>query len=521
MTPLKSPRPPNPPNPPQSRQSPNPPQSPGRAAAPTAWSPRLWGLLTVLAGNMLIDALEVSALVVAMPSIGADLDLPLTVLQWTMSGFAIGFGGLLLFGGRVVTLLGRRRVYLAALVAFAAASVVAGLTSDPALLTATRIVKGFCAALTAPTGLAIISTAFKEGPDRTRAMSVYTLFGASGFTAGLLVSGLLTDVSWRWALAFPAPVVLVLFVLGLRLVPADEPPSYTPRRYGAVSALALTGSLSALVYGIVSVSQYGWSDARSIGSLVLCGALAGALVKAERSSPDPLLRAGLLKNGPLIRSALGAAALNGSYLGLLIILTFQLQELWGWSPLLTAVALLPASAPLAVTALMSGRMVNRFGAPRLIALGALTPLAGYVLYLWQRDPVSYAADVLPVLLLVGAGFVLAFAALNMQAVSGVPAAERGPTGAVYQSAVQLGAVLMIALVAALLFAHRAPPEASPAAVLEGYRPAAALVAGVGLLGFLAGLAGVLPRAGAPRRPSAEPRSPEPCSPEPETANRKE
>ncbi|WP_434598875.1 MFS transporter [Streptomyces sp. A5-4] len=481
-------------------------KSPDQAGGPTGWSPRLWGLLAVLAGNMLIDALEVSAMVVAMPSIGADLGLPLTVLQWTMSGFALGFGGLMLFGGRVVALLGRRRVYLLALVVFATASVVAGLTSDPALLTATRIVKGFCAALTAPTGLAIISTTFAEGPDRTRAMSVYTLFGAGGFTAGLLLSGLLTEVSWRWALAFPAPIVLLLFVLGLRLVPGDEPAAAKPRGYGAAGALTLTGGLFALVYAIVSAAGYGWADARTIGSFVLAGALAGAFATAERGAPEPLFRPGVLKNGPMVRSALGAAALNGSYLGLLLVLTFQLQELWGWSPSRTAVALLPASVPLAVTALHSGRMVNRFGAPRLIALGAVAPLAGYLVYavgLRRTGPGSYAVDVLPVLLLVAAGFVLAFAALNTQAVSGLPATERGRAGAVYQSAVQLGAVVMIALVAALLYAHRAPEGASPAAVLEGYRPAAALVAGVGALGLLAGIAGVLPR-GAPRRPPPEP-----------------
>lgn len=459
----------------------------------------MWGLLLVLAGNMLIDALEVSALVVAMPEIGTDLGLAPTTLQWTMSGFAIGFGGLLLFGGRVVALQGRRRVYLAALLVFAIASVVAGLASGPEVLFATRFVKGFCVALTVPTGLAIISTAFREGPDRARALSVYTLVGAGGFTAGLLLSGLLTEVSWRWALAFPAPLVLVLFAFGLRLVPADEPAAHPPRRYAAVNALTLTGSLLALVHAIVSVPVHGWADARCVGSFLVFAALAGAFVTAERTSSEPLLRPGVLRNGPMIRSAVGAAALNGSYLGLLVILTFQFQELWGWSPLLTAVALLPASAPLAVTALASGRMVSRFGAPRLIALGALSPLVGYVLYVWQGPRASYAADVLPVLLLVGAGFVLSFAALNTQAVSGVPAAERGPAGAVYQSAVQLGAVLMIATVAALLFAHRAPAGASPAVVLESYRPAAALVAGAGLLGLLAGLAGVLPRGTANRR----------------------
>ncbi|CAO0828084.1 Major facilitator superfamily (MFS) profile domain-containing protein OS=Streptomyces microflavus OX=1919 GN=Smic_43660 PE=4 SV=1 [Streptomyces microflavus] len=189
------------------------------APAHARWSPRMWGLLVVLAGNMLIDALEVSVALVALPAIGTDLGAPLTTMQWTITGFAVGFGGLMLFGARAVALLGRRRVYLAALVGFAAASLVGALAEDPSLLTATRVVKGFCAALTAPTGLAIIATAFPEGPQRNRALSVYTLFGAGGFTAGLLLSGWLTGFSWRLTFAFPAPAVLVLFVLGLRLIP--------------------------------------------------------------------------------------------------------------------------------------------------------------------------------------------------------------------------------------------------------------------------------------------------------------
>ncbi|MYR38915.1 MFS transporter [Streptomyces sp. SID4944] len=195
----------------------SPPTAPAPAHA--LWSPRLWGLLVVLAGNMLIDALEVSVALVALPAIGTDLGAPLTTTQWTVTGFAIGFGGLMLLGARAVALLGRRRVYLAALLCFAAASLAGALAEGPWLLAATRVVKGFCAALTAPTGLAIIATAFPEGPARNRALSVYTFFGAGGFTTGLLLSGWLTGVSWRLTFAFPAPVVLVLFVLGLRLIP--------------------------------------------------------------------------------------------------------------------------------------------------------------------------------------------------------------------------------------------------------------------------------------------------------------
>lgn len=506
------------------------------APAHARWSPRMWGLLVVLAGNMLIDALEVSVALVALPAIGTDLGAPLTTVQWTITGFAVGFGGLMLFGARAVALLGRRRVYLAALVGFAAASLVGALAEDPSLLTATRVVKGFCAALTAPTGLAIIATAFPEGPQRNRALSVYTLFGAGGFTAGLLLSGWLTGFSWRLTFAFPAPAVLVLFVLGLRLIPgageengggpppgatagdragrppgtmtgdrvgrppgttaddrAGRPPRPPLRRYGFASASAFLAGLLALVQGITSVPAHGWADLRSTGLLALAAGLLALFVALERASAHPLIRFEALRSRAMIRSALGAACLNGSYLGLLFVLTHQLQSLAGWSPLRTAAAFLPAAAPLVVTALFSGRIVARFGAPRLIAAGALLPFAGYLLLLRTPWPPAYATGILPTMLLVGAGFVLSFAALNSHATSQLPPAERGAGSGLYQTAVQVGAALSVALVAALLTGAAPPAGAAPAEFAEACRPALTLVAAVGGLGLLTALTGLRSR----------------------------
>ncbi|GHF64585.1 MFS transporter [Streptomyces mashuensis] len=469
------------------------------AASAGRWSPRLWGLLLVLAGNMLIDALEVSVAVVALPSVGDDLGLPPTSLQWAMSGFALGFGSLMLFGARVVALLGRRRMYLLALLGFAAASVISALASDPALFVATRFAKGFCAALTAPTGLAILSTTFAEGPDRDRAVSVYTLAGASGFTAGLLLSGALTSVDWRLTFVFPAPVVLVLYAFCLRLVPPDPQPG-GPRRYDVAGAATFSGALLALVYGIASVPQHGWGSARVWASFAATVALLVAFTTVERQVPQPLVRFSVLADPAMRRSALGAAALNGSYLGLLFIVTVQTQDHLGWGPMRTALAMVPASLPLAVTALLSGRLVRRFGAPRLIAVGAAGPLLGYALYLRLPAHPHYATDVLPTMLLVGAGFVASFAALNMQAVSGFPADRRGEASGVYQTAVQIGAALMLVLTAALVEGYGAPTGASARAVADGFRPAVRLVTAVGLLGLLVALTGVLPR----RRPADTP-----------------
>ncbi|MBP0452324.1 MFS transporter [Kitasatospora sp. RG8] len=391
----------------------------GEAAEPAHWDARLWAVLLILSANMILDAVEVSLVLVALPSIGTALGTDLWTVQWLMSGFALGFAALLVLGPRLNARLGRKRVYLAAMLLFAAASVVGGLADGAALLIATRVVKGLSAALTAPTGLAIIGTTFPNGPQQRRAVSTYSLFGAAGFTVGLLLSGALLAAHWRWTFLFPAPVALVLLLLGLRLIPPDRGPA-----------------------------------------------------------PAPRITPALLRSGPLLRSAVGAATLNGTYQSLLLLLVFQTQRQLGWSPWQSAVALLPACVPLAVTVPFAGAMTARWGTARLVALGAATPVLGYALYLWRPDDGSYLTAMLPTLLLVGAGFVLSFAALNMQATAALPAADRAAAVPLYQTAVQLGAVLTLPVTAWLLGAR------------HGHRPALLFITAVGAAGLLAALTGL-------------------------------
>ncbi|MEV7437309.1 MFS transporter [Streptomyces griseoviridis] len=476
-----------------------------RAAAPGSTATVVGrGLLFVLSGNMLLDALEVSVAVVALPSIGAGLGLSPTALGWVVGGFALGFGGLLLLSGRLVAELGRRRVYLAALLLFAVASLLGSLAPSGPLLIASRIVKGACAALTAPTGLAIIADAFPAGPARDRAVSVYSLFGAGGFSAGLLLSGLLTEAGWRLTFLFPAPVALVLFLAGLRLVPGTGPGAGTARAYDLPGAVTSAGALLALACALTRGPGAGWTDPVTLSLLLLAGALGAVFARVERSAPRPLLRPGLLANRPLRWSALGAAALNGSYLGFLFVVTFDLQQDGGLSPLGTGAALLPASLPLAVAVAsgLSRRLVGRFGPARLIALGAWAPPAGYLWYLTAGPHPSYPSAALPALLLVGLGFALQFAALNTQAMAGVRDTDRGMAGAVYQTSVQAAGALTVVAVAALLGAG------------GGRRTALALVASVaagGLAVALTAATGRRPKTPttptAPKTPTAGPDRP--------------
>ena len=199
-----------------------PPAAPAHAAVAQRWSPRLWAILIVLCGALFLDALDVSMVGVALPDIRASLGLTTSSLQWVVSGYVLGYGGLLLLGGRAADLLGRRRVFLAALALFAVASLFGGLVSSPALLIGARFVKGIAAAFTAPAGLSLLTTTFHEGPMRNRAISIYSAFGASGFSLGLVLSGLLTEVSWRWTLLVPAPVALLTLIAAVKVIPRGE-----------------------------------------------------------------------------------------------------------------------------------------------------------------------------------------------------------------------------------------------------------------------------------------------------------
>ncbi|GAA3248405.1 MFS transporter [Streptomyces lavendulae] len=456
-----------------------------------------WALVAVLAANMLVDALEVSATLVALPAVGADLGAGAAGLQWLVSGFAAGFGGLLLLGGRLVEGLGRRRVFLAALLVFAAASLAGALTDSLAALTATRVLKGCCVALTAPTGLAIITSAVPEGAARRRAVSLYSLFGATGFCAGLLLSGLFTGAGWRWTLAFPAPVALLLLAAGARLVPRDVRDSGVgatgvrgggvrgPGRHAAVCGAVLTGAVLLLVYGLAHLAGPGREPARAAAAFAGAALLGTVFVAAERRSPRPLVPPVLLRHGPLLRSALGAAALNGSYVGFLLVASLHLRET-GRSPWQTALVFLPAAAPLALSALHSARIAVRLGPARAVAAGAVLAPLGYALYPRAPDTDPRWTVLLPATACVGAAFALAFTALHLQATGAVPARLQGAAGGLYQTFVQAGAALTAAPVAALYTVGRAP--------------ALCLVTVIGAAGACVALGGLAPAARAAAAP---------------------
>src|SRR5438105_8337963 len=202
-------------------------------------SRRAWGALLVLCGALFLDALDVSMIGVALPSIRSDLNMSTRSLQWVVSAYVLGYGGFLLLGGRAADLLGRRRVFLVSLGVFVVASALGGFAHDGSLLIATRFINGVIAAFTAPAGLSISTTTFAEGPARNKALSVYTATGATGFSLGLVFGGLMTEIGWRWVFFLPVPVALVTLLAGIRLVPDSGRVARFTRGFDLAGAVAM------------------------------------------------------------------------------------------------------------------------------------------------------------------------------------------------------------------------------------------------------------------------------------------
>ncbi|TMM02938.1 MAG: MFS transporter [Actinobacteria bacterium] len=453
-----------------------------------SWDRSVWGLLAVLCGVLFLDGLDVSMVGMALPSIESDLGLTTSQLQWIVSGYVLGYGGFLLLGGRAADLLGRRRVLLLALGAFTVASALGGVVSDGTLLVVTRFLKGASAAFTAPAGLSIITTHFAEGPERNRALGIYTATGASGFSFGLVFGGLLTELGWRWTFLLPVPIALSLLLAAPRLLPADRAAPLARRRFDLPGAATLTAGMLLLVHTIVEAPERGWGSAQTVVAFVISAALLAGFVAVERRSQAPLVRLGILRSGSLVRANLGAMALFGAYIGFQFVMTLYLQAMNGWSALETALAFLPAGLLVAFGSTRIGPLVDRLGTAPVVAAGAFASVAGYALVLRFDAVPDYAAVLLPTVVLLGLGFMLGFPTLNMQATNGIADHEQGLASGLVQTSFQVGGAISLAVVTAIVTAQ-AGGSTDPSVLLDAYRSALAVTVGIAAVGLVVALTG--------------------------------
>jgi EmrB/QacA subfamily drug resistance transporter len=449
------------------------------------WGAGTWALLAVLCGVLFLDGLDVSMVGMALPSIRDELGLTTSQLQWVVSGYVLGYGGLLLLGGRAADLLGRRRVLIVGLSVFVVASAIGGLVNDGTLLVITRILKGMSAAFTAPAGLSIITTTFEEGPNRNRALAYYTATGASGFSLGLVFGGLLTELGWRWTFLLPVPFALAILAVAPRLIPRDRIMPGTRRRYDVAGAVTITAAMLLLVRTVVEAPEIGWGDPATVGAFLLVAALLVAFVAIELRSAHPLVRLGILRSAPLVRANLGMATMFAAYVGFQFVGTLYLQTMHGWSPVETALAFLPGGVLVALGSPRIGPLVDRFGTARLIGVGMVAFVVGYALFLRLDGSPSFLGLMLPTMLLIGFGFALCFPSQNIQAVAGVQDHEQGLASGLVNTSFQLGGAIGLAIVTAVVSGETS---------LDAFRPAIAVVTGFAALGLLVAGAGLIPAA---------------------------
>jgi EmrB/QacA subfamily drug resistance transporter len=446
-------------------------------------------VVAIACAAQLLVILDTTIVNVALPAMKQDLGLSASGQQWVVNAYLITFGGLLLFAGRAGDLFGRRRVFLAGLAVFTAASLAGGLAAGPGLLLAARIVQGAAAAALAPSSLSLITASHPEGPARTRAMSVWAATAVAGGAIGLVLGGaLVTELSWRYVLLVNVPIGLALFAASaIALLPL--PPAGDRQRLDVPGAVTVTAGTGALVYGISEATSRGWGSLLVTGALAAAVALLAGFAVIEFASPAPLVPLGIFRRRTISVANALMFLLGVLLTATLFFLSLYLQQVLGYSALRTGLAALPQSAILIATALTSPRLLPRLGARRLALTGTLLTAGGLA---WlSRIPVhaAYASAVLGPILLIGLGLGLVMLPVTATATASMDARQAGLASALANTSRQLGGAVGLSLlvtIAATATSHSnlARPAA---ATVHGYRTALAICAGVSLAAALVSL----------------------------------
>lgn len=448
----------------------SPPAGAGRAT-------NRWIVLVLVCLAQFMVVLDATIVNVALPSIQRDLHFTQANLAWVINGYTLLFGGFLLLGGRAADLFGRKRVFLAGVVLFSAASLLCGLASSQGTLIAFRALQGLGAALVSPAALSIIMTTFADGPDRTKALAVWGAIAASGSAFGLLLGGFLTEsLSWPWIFIVNVPVGVTAFVLSLRLIP-DSKAADVGRGFDALGAVLVTGGLVALVYAIVRAESTGWDSATTLGFGALALVLLGAFVVAELLQARPLVRLGIFAKRTL-STANGVMLLAFGGLFAMFFVTIYVQTVLGYSPLQAGFAFLPFTAGIIIGSTMAQQLIPRIGVRAQAVIGLALAAIGLLLMTRITAEGSYAGELLPAIILMSVGMGNTFVPLTLLATTNVEGADAGLASGLFNTSQQVGGALGLSILSTLAASHSEGllaglgPDATPLArmdaLVDGY-----------------------------------------------------
>ena len=454
--------------------------------------PNRWAVLALLGVAQLMVVLDATIVNIALPSAQKDLGFSTDSRQWIVTAYALAFGSLLLLGGKLGDLFGRKWTFIAGLAGFSLASVLGGLAQSFGMLVAARTLQGAFGALLAPSALSLLTVTFANSPDRPKAFGIFGAIAGGGASVGLVLGGALTQaLSWRWCLYVNLVIAIPTAIFALRLLVNQADPNRP--RIDVPGVLTATAGLFAVVYGFSNAETHSWSDPLTIVSLIASVVLLTAFVAIERRQAHPLLPLHIIWD----RARGGAYAsivLAGSgVFGVFLFLTYFMQQNLAFSPLTTGLAFLPMTAMIVISSTTAQtRILPRTGAKPLIIFGMTLGLLA-MLGLTRLSPSSsYAADVLPSLLVLGLGMGTIFAPAFGTATLGVERNEAGVASAMVNTSQQVGGSVGTALLSTLFASSaaafaRAHPTAhglQAAASVHGYDTAfwwAAGIFGVGLL----------------------------------------
>ena len=450
-------------------------------SASTSPSVNRWATLVVVCLAQFMVVLDATIVNVALPSIQRGLDFSAADLQWVINSYTLMFGGFLLLGGRAADFFGRRRLFLAGVVVFSGASLINGLATSSEMLIVGRGLQGLGGALVSPAALSIITTTFAEGPDRNKALGVWSAIAAGGAAVGLLMGGVLTDLlSWEWCFFVNVPVGVMAILATLRYVP-NTLSEHKPSSIDIAGAVAVTTGLVVLVYAIVKAQEWGFGSARTLGLGAAAAILLAGFVWIESRSKAPLVRLGIFRKRTLTGANVVMTLVAAGMFSMFFFATLYVQEILGFSPLKAGLAFLPVTAGIVIGAGIAQEGIKRVGPRVQTMIGIGVAAVGMFLLTGIPYAGSYASDLLPGLALIALGMGMTFVPITLMATTGVDGDDQGLASGLLNTAQQVGGALGLAVLSTVAFNHsssqldalgHAPTAADRgAALVSGYSTA--------------------------------------------------
>lgn len=448
---------------------------PARPASTAPAGSRVF-LFVILAAQLMV-VLDTTIVNVALPHIREALGFSSSGLSWVLNAYILAFGGLLLLGARAGDLHGRRRVFLGGIALFTASSLLGGLALSGWMLLTARALQGLGAALAAPSALSLLTMRFPEGPERVRAIGLYTTVSAAGGALGLVSGGLVTQlVSWRWVMFVNVPIGLAILIVGRRVLTESEP---RHGRFDVVGAVTSTVGMGAIVFGLVESGSAGWSSAPTIGSLVTGVILLTVFVGTERRAEEPILPLRLLAHRTRSTANAARGLVYAGMYGMFFFVGQFLQDVEGYSPMRAGVAFLPLPAAVFLSSQLTSRVLTRrLPQKTVMLLGAAAAMVGLLVAAQVQASASYGL-IATALVLTGTGAGISFVSLTSASLADVAGEDAGAASGLINVSQQLGAAVGLAVLITVFDAatHHAGAALTPDVFAHGVRTVCLVGAG--------------------------------------------